>query len=133
MWRANDDGEPSSTAGKPILGQLLSNELSDILIIVTRYFGGIKLGVPGLIKAYRSAAADAIANAEVIEKIAGNIYTVKFDYLDMNSVMKVLKDMGLTPISQHFDNECTIETKVRLTQIEQFKKLLTNTQICQKV
>ena len=133
LWRANDDGEPSSTAGKPILGQLLSNELSDILIIVTRYFGGIKLGVPGLIKAYRSAAADAIANAEVIEKIAGNIYTVKFDYLDMNSVMKVLKDMGLTPISQHFDNECTIETKVRLTQIEQFKKLLTNTQICQKV
>lgn len=132
-WRINDDGEPSSTAGKPILGQILSNELSDILIVVVRYFGGIKLGVPGLIKAYKTAAADAIANNKIVEKIAGEFFTVTFDYLQMNDVMKVLKDMDIKPISQNFDNLCTIEVRVRLTQIEQFKELLKNTQICQKV
>lgn len=132
-WRINDDGEPSSTAGKPILGQTLSNELSDILIVVVRYFGGIKLGVPGLIKAYKTAAADAIANNKIVEKIAGEFFTVTFDYLQMNDVMKVLKDMDIKPISQNFDNLCTIEVRVRLTQIEQFKELLKNTQICQKV
>lgn len=132
-WRMNDDGEPSSTAGKPILGQILSNELSDILIVVVRYFGGIKLGVPGLIKAYKTAAADAIANNTIVEKIAGEFFTVTFDYLQMNDVMKVLKDMDIKPLSQSFDNLCTIEVRVRLTQIEQFKELLKNTQICPKV
>lgn len=132
-WRINDDGEPSSTAGKPIYGQILSNELSDLLIVVVRYFGGIKLGVPGLIKAYKSAAADAIANARIIEKIAGEIYTVTFDYLQMNEVMKVLKDLNITPSTQNFDLSCTIDVKVRLTQIDQFRELLKNTHICQKV
>ncbi|MCK9625330.1 MAG: YigZ family protein [Bacteroidales bacterium] len=132
IWRLNDDGEPSSTAGKPIFGQLLSNELSDILVIVIRYFGGIKLGVPGLIKAYKSATADAIANAEIINKIAGEYFTVSFEYQQMNDVMKVLKNLNINPISQISDALCSIEVRVRLTQIEQFKELLKNTHICQK-
>lgn len=131
-WRMNDDGEPSSSAGRPIHGQLLSNELSDILVVVVRYFGGIKLGVPGLIRAYKSATADAIANAEIIEKIAGEFFTITFDYLQMNDVMKVLKEMNITPISQSFDLTCTMEVRVRLTQIEQFYESLKNTQICRK-
>ena len=131
-WRMNDDGEPSSSAGRPIYGQLLSNELSDILVVVVRYFGGIKLGVPGLIRAYKSATADAIANAEIIEKIAGEFFTITFDYLQMNDVMKVLKEMNITPISQSFDLTYTMEVRVRLTQIEQFYESLKNTQICRK-
>jgi len=132
-WRINDDGEPSSTAGRPILGQILSNELSDILIVVVRYFGGIKLGVPGLIKAYKSATSDAIVNSDIVEKIAGEHYTVSFDYLQMNDVMKTLKDLNITPLSQQFDLQCSVDVKVRLTQIETFKELLKNTTICQKV
>ena len=131
-WRMNDDGEPSSTAGRPIYGQLLSNELSDILVVVVRYFGGIKLGVPGLIRSYKNATADAIANAEIVEKIAGEFFTVTFDYLQMNDVMKVLKEMNITPISQNFDLTCKMDVKVRLTQIEQFYESLKNTQICRK-
>jgi uncharacterized YigZ family protein len=131
-WRMNDDGEPSSTAGRPIYGQLLSNELSDILVVVVRYFGGIKLGVPGLIRSYKSATVDAIANAEIVEKIAGEFFTITFDYLQMNDVMKVLKEMNITPISQDFDLTCKMDVKVRLTQIEQFYESLKNTQICRK-
>lgn len=124
VWRATDDGEPSSTAGRPIHGQLLSNELSDILIIVVRYFGGIKLGVPGLIKAYKSAAADAIANAEIIEKVASECFEIKFNYEQMNSVMKTLKDMDITPLRQQFDNECTLLARVRLRDVERFSDVL---------
>ena len=123
-WRMNDDGEPSSTAGRPIHGQLLSNELSDILVVVVRYFGGTKLGVPGLIRAYRSATQDALSNAEVIEKVAGETLTVTFDYLQMNDVMKVLKDMDITPLNQQFDLRCTLTARVRLSRIEEFRKQL---------
>ena len=133
IWRINDDGEPSSTAGRPIYGQILSNELSDILIIVVRYFGGIKLGVPGLIKAYKTASAEAISNASIIEKIAGEYYTVSFDYLQMNDVMKVLKDLDITPFNQKFDLQCSVDVRVRLTQTETFMNLLNYTTICQKV
>ena len=128
-WRMNDDGEPSSTAGRPIHGQLLSNELSDILVVVVRYFGGTKLGVPGLIRAYRSATQDAIANAEIIEKVAGETLTVTFDYLQMNDVMKVLKDMDITPLNQQFDLRCTLTARVRLSRIEEFRKQLAFCQI----
>lgn len=121
IWRMNDDGEPSSTAGKPILGQILSNELSDILIIVVRYFGGILLGTSGLIQAYKGAAADAIANAEIIEKVASRQYEIRFGYLQMNSVMKILKNYKLTPQRQNFDNTCSITVNVRLSQIEAFE------------
>ncbi len=128
-FRMNDDGEPSSTAGRPIYGQLLSQELSDILVVVVRYFGGVKLGVPGLIRAYKTATQDALANATVIEKIAGEHFTVKFGYLQMNDVMKVLKEMGITPLKQSFDLDCTLEVRVRLTQIEDFRKQLAFCQI----
>ena len=128
-YRMNDDGEPSSTAGRPIHGQLLSQELSDILVVVVRYFGGTKLGVPGLIRAYKSATQDALANATVIEKIAGEHFSLTFDYLQMNDVMKVLKDMGITPLKQEFDLRCKMEVRVRLTQIEDFRKQLAFCQI----
>lgn len=123
-FRANDDGEPSGSAGRPILGQIDSLGLSDILVVVVRYFGGIKLGIPGLIRAYRSSTADALSQAEVIGKVAGRTFRVGFDYLSMNSVMKVLKDMGLTPSSQDFSLSCTLEVRVRLSQEEDFRARL---------
>lgn len=128
-YRMNDDGEPSSTAGRPIHGQLLSNGLSDILVVVVRYFGGTKLGVPGLIRAYKSAAQDAIAHAQLIDKIAAEPFTLIFDYLQMNDVMKVLKEMGITPLRQTFDLRCTLSVRVRLSQIEDFRKHLDFCQI----
>ena len=121
-YRMNDDGEPSSTAGRPIHGQLLSQGLSDILVVVVRYSGGTKLGVPGLIRAYKSATQDALAHADIIEKVAGEPFTIAFDYLQMNDVMKVLKDMGITPLRQSFDLRCTMDVRVRLSQIEDFRK-----------
>ncbi len=122
IWRCNDDGEPSSSAGRPILGQILSNELSDILIVVVRYFGGIKLGVPGLIKAYKSASSDAIANAEIVEKIATVPFNIRFSYEKMNDVMKGLKEMNVTPTDQFFDLTCSIDLRVRMRDIERFKE-----------
>ena len=119
-WRMNDDGEPSSTAGRPIYGQILSAELSDILVVVVRYFGGIKLGVPGLIRAYKTSTADAIANATIIEKIATEPFNIIFDYLQMNAVMKRLKDLGLTPTNQQFDLNCSLRVDVRLALIDTF-------------
>ena len=128
-YRLSDDGEPSSTAGRPIHGQLLSQELSDILVVVVRYFGGVKLGVPGLIRAYRTATQDALANARIVEKVAGEHFTLKFGYLQMNDVMKVLKDMGITPLRQSFDLDCSLEVRVRLSQIEDFRRQLAFCQI----
>ena len=119
-FRANDDGEPSGSSGRPVLGQIDSNGLSDILVVVVRYFGGIKLGIPGLIRAYKTATADAIANAEIVEKIASKMYRVHFGYMSMNSVMKVFKDMGLEQRNQKFDMECSLDTCVRLSQVETF-------------
>lgn len=121
-WRFNDDGEPSSTAGKPIFGQLLSNELSDILVVVVRYFGGIKLGVPGLIKAYKAAAADAIAAAEIVEKTATELISVSFGYEVTDKVMRLLREMGLTPEEFVSEMECTIRVRVRLRDAEAFKQ-----------
>ncbi len=123
-FRFNDDGEPSSTAGRPIYGQILSHELSDILIIVVRYFGGTKLGVPGLIKAYKEAAADAIAAGEIVQKIATTHCTVNFAYAAMDKVMRVLKDMNLTPSAFNSAMECEIEVDVRLSEVENFQSRL---------
>jgi len=116
LWRANDDGEPSSTGGKPILGQLLSMELTNVLVVVVRYFGGIQLGVSGLINAYRSAAAAALAQAQIVEKVAKEILTLKFPYLEMNRIMKLVKEEGLETLSQHFDNECEITLAIPLSK-----------------
>ena len=130
VFRANDDGEPSSSAGRPILGQIDSAGLSDILVVVVRYFGGIKLGIPGLIRAYKTSTADALENAEIIEKIAGKNYRVHFEYMNMNPVMKTLKDLGLEQKNQQFDLNCTLDTRVRLSLEEEFKKQLEDIEGC---
>ncbi|MBR0533803.1 MAG: YigZ family protein [Bacteroidales bacterium] len=132
-WRANDDGEPSSTAGRPILGQILSAELSDILIVVVRYFGGILLGTSGLTVAYKTAAADAIANSAIIEKTASELFEIRFDYLQMNDVMKAIKELQIVPMDQIFDEKCLIVAPVRLRDIPRFKEMLKSTDICQRV
>lgn len=119
-WRANDDGEPSGSAGRPILGQIDSAGLSDILVVVVRYFGGIKLGIPGLIRAYRTSTADALSHATVMEKTAGKNYSVKFPYLSMNDVMKTVKDLSLPQKNQFFGECCSIELRVRLSQEDDF-------------
>lgn len=107
--RANDDGEPSGTGGKPIQGVLLSNNITNVLIAVVRYFGGVKLGTGGLIQAYRAAAADAIENTEIIEKIVEITYIISYDYLQMNEVMKVLKEQDCQILKQNFELRCEIE------------------------
>ena len=120
VFRASDDGEPSGSAGRQILGQIDSAGLSDILVVVVRYFGGIKLGIPGLIRAYKSSTADALARAVVVEKIAGRNFMVEFPYLSMNSVMKVVKDLNLPQRNQSFAGSCSMELRVRLSQVETF-------------
>ena len=127
LFRANDDGEPSSTAGKPILGQIQSFDLTNILIVVVRYFGGTLLGVSGLINAYRNAALDAINQAEIVEKLVEKWLLVEFDYGAMNEVMKIFKDEKLPQTDPQFDLRCSIKTHIRfseLTRIEQaFSKI----------
>ena len=132
-FRANDDGEPSGSAGRPILGQIDSMGLSDVLVVVVRYFGGIKLGIPGLIRAYKTSTADALGQAEIIEKVAGKRFRLTFDYLSMNGVMKVLKDLGLTPVGQDFGLQCSLEVRVRLALEEDFRNRLTDLAILEDI
>lgn len=120
LWRASDDGEPSGTAGRPILGQIDSAGLSDVAVIVVRYFGGIKLGVPGLIAAYKAATAEALSNATIIRKIAGKTLKLSFPYDAMPELMKVIKDMGLTYRDMEFAESCSMTVRVRLGAIEEF-------------
>ncbi len=112
-FRANDDGEPSSTAGKPILGQIQSNDLTNVLIVVVRYFGGIKLGVSGLINAYREAAADAIANAVIVEKTVNEQVRIQFSYLAMNDVMKIVKEEAPEVLERNFEIACEMLLAIR--------------------
>jgi len=125
-WRANDDGEPSSSAGRPILGQLLSNDLSDILVVVVRYFGGTKLGIPGLIKAYKSATSDALSKAVTIEKTACQTWRVTFGYESMNEVMKCLKDLKIETLSQKMDSSCSFVIRVPLLQVSEIEERLSS-------
>ena len=129
-FRANDDGEPSGSSGRPVLGQIDSCGLSDILVVVIIYFGGIKLGIPGLIRAYKTSTADALANAQIIEKIASRHFRVHFGYMSMNGVMKVMKDMGLEQKNQKFDMECSLETTVRLSQVDSFIERMGDVEGC---
>ena len=126
-YRANDDGEPSYTAGKPILGQIQANDLTDILLVVVRYFGGTLLGVSGLINAYKTAAAQALKNAIIIEKTVNEIYQINFEYTLINEVMKILKDHKVSIKNQLFENNCELSFSVRKNnslQIEnQLKKV----------
>ena len=123
-FRANDDGEPSSTAGKPILGQINSNELTDILVVVVRYYGGVNLGTGGLIVAYRTAAAEAIVAAEVEMRQVEERITYDFTYPMMNDVMRIVKEMNPTIVSQTFDNTCSITLSIRKSEAEQLRSRL---------
>ena len=120
-FRANDDGEPSSTAGKPILGQINKNELTDILIIVVRYYGGVNLGTSGLIVAYRTATAEAIANAEIVSQFVEEEVVFDFPYIMMNDVMKIIKDMSPRIISQTYDNTCEMKLSIRKSEAPMLK------------
>ena len=122
--RTNDDGEPSGTAGKPILGQLLSAEVTDCLIVVVRYFGGTKLGVPGLIAAYREAAAEALAAATVVERTVDREIRVDFPYMAMNDVMRAIKECRPTVRTQRFDNLCTMELTIRESRADELEERL---------
>lgn len=119
FFRSNDDGEPSGSAGKPILGQIQSNDLTNILIVVVRYFGGTLLGVPGLIAAYRGAAADAITNGKIVEKQVMEIYELKFPYAAMNDVMKILKEENLEQWDQDFQLDCKLKFSVRKSRADE--------------
>lgn len=123
-FRANDDGEPSSTAGKPILGQINSHDLTNILVCVVRYYGGVNLGTGGLIVAYRTAAADAIEHAVIEERLVEETVTYQFTYPMMNGVMRIVKDMQPRIVSQSFDNDCTIVLAIRKSKASELKTRL---------
>ena len=123
-FRANDDGEPSSTAGKPILGQINSNNLTDILIIVVRYFGGIELGTSGLIVAYRTAAAEAIAAAHIEERTVDETITITFEYPHLNSVMRIVKEDKPEVLTQSFELTCEMTLRIRQSCIDSLKSRL---------
>ncbi len=124
QFRSNDDGEPSGTAGKPILGQIKSHELTNILVLVVRYFGGIKLGSSGLIVAYKEAAAEALANATIIEKTVNGQLSFSYEYPMMNSVMKIIKELEPQIITQNYDNDCLMSLQIRTGLLEQLRKKL---------
>lgn len=123
-FRANDDGEPSSTAGKPILGQINSNNLTDILIIVVRYFGGIELGTSGLIVAYRTAAAEAIAAAHIEERTVDETITITFEYPHLNSVMRIVKEDKPDVLTQSFELTCEMTLRIRQSRMDTLKSRL---------
>lgn len=125
-FRINDDGEPSGTAGKPIYGQILSHDLTNILIVVIRYFGGVKLGVRGLINAYKAAALEAIDNNTIEEKIIKEVYELEFDYPLMNEVMRVLKEQDLEQISHDFSMSCKILFAVRRNSADSIKGIFSS-------
>ncbi len=123
-YRANDDGEPSSTAGKPILGQINSNELTDILVVVVRYFGGIELGTSGLIVAYRTAASNAISAATIVEKTVDEEIIVAFEYPYLNSIMRIIKEDHPTIVAQRFDMDCEMTLRIRKGEASRLRSRL---------
>ncbi|SDZ97483.1 uncharacterized protein, YigZ family [Porphyromonadaceae bacterium NLAE-zl-C104] len=125
-FRSNDDGEPSGTAGRPILGQINSAELTDVLITVVRYFGGTLLGTGGLIKAYKEAAADAVANAEIVERTVDDTINIAFDYTLLNEVMRVLKQFDTVRWTQDFTDSCRMRLEIRRTLSPQLTNMLTS-------
>jgi uncharacterized YigZ family protein len=123
-YRLNDDGEPSGTAGKPILGQINSAELTDVLLLVVRYFGGTLLGTGGLIKAYKEAAADAIAHAEIVEKTVDDVIEIEFNYILLNDVMRVLKQFESAQWTQDFSESCSMRVQIRRSLSPQLREML---------
>lgn len=126
VFRFNDDGEPSGTAGRPILNVLLSKDVTNVLVVVVRYFGGTLLGVPGLINAYKMATLDAFESASIVEKTVNDIYSIEFDYLQMNAVMRLVKEENLLILNQQFDNNCCMEVEIRKMQVNQVVHKLEN-------
>ena len=126
VFKLNDDGEPAGTAGRPILNTILSNDLTNILIVVVRYFGGTLLGVPGLINAYKMAAADALSSAAVIELTVNDVYVLSFDYLQMNDIMKIIKENSLRILTQTFENSCLVELEIPKSQLNTVLSRLEN-------
>jgi uncharacterized YigZ family protein len=128
LFRANDNGEPSGTAGKPILGQIDSRDLTNVLVIVVRYFGGIKLGTSGLIVAYKAAAAEALDATEHVEKTINEEITLKFSYPLLNDVLRIVKEENPRIVEQVFDNECVVRLSIRLSRMprlrERYEKLV---------
>ncbi len=124
LFRINDDGEPSSSAGKPIHGQLLSHDLTNVLVVVVRYFGGTKLGIPGLINAYKTATKEAIANTKIISKTVNHFYSIDFEYPMMQPVMRFVKEQNVTQVSTKLEISCNVEISVRKKDSEMiFEKL----------
>ena len=123
-YRASDDGEPANTAGKPILGQLMAHGVTNVLVVVVRYFGGILLGTGGLAQAYKQAAADALARAEMVTEAVTETYRLSFAYPDLNHVLKVVKEMNLEYYEQDFNLNCTMKVKIRKSLSGQMKKRL---------
>lgn len=119
IFRLNDDGEPAGTAGRPILNALLSQDLTNIIVVVVRYFGGTLLGVPGLINAYKSATIDALDQAQIIEKTVNDVYSIHFEYVHMNEVMRVMKELQLNILKQDFGNDCLLTFEIRQGQVNQ--------------
>ena len=119
-YRLSDDGEPSGSSGRPILNTLYSKEITNILVVVVRYFGGTLLGIPGLINAYRSATEDALENAQIVEKHLFNLYDLQFSYVQMNDVMRIVKEMELPVREQTFEMECKMVLEVRTILTERF-------------
>jgi len=124
VFRVNDDGEPSGTAGRPILNTLLSHNITNIAVVVVRYFGGTLLGVPGLINAYKVATEEALKSVKIVEKTVNDVYQVSFNYLQMNDVMKLIKNENLNIIEQQFDTDCLVKIEVRKSQVEKIMGLL---------
>lgn len=121
-FRSNDNGEPSGTAGKPILGQINSLELTDVIVLVVRYFGGVKLGTSGLIVAYRTAAAEALSNAEIVDRTVDVEYTFTFEYPFMNGIMKVVREMDARIVSQSYDMDCSMTLSIRKGKLDELKE-----------
>ena len=117
VYRINDDGEPSGTAGRPILNTLLSYDVTNLLVVVVRYFGGTLLGVPGLIHAYKTATQEALQAAEVVELTVNDRYRVSFDYEQMNNIMRIVKEEGISVLNQAFDTRCQLDVEIRQQQV----------------
>jgi uncharacterized YigZ family protein len=124
IFRANDDGEPNHSAGDPILGQIRARQLTQVLVVVVRYFGGIKLGVGGLVQAYKTAASEALEQAEIVERVMTCPLQYQIDYIRLNEVMKVVKDYELEVVDQQFENTCSIRLRVRKKWAEEVKAKL---------
>ncbi|GGG90982.1 hypothetical protein GCM10007415_26970 [Parapedobacter pyrenivorans] len=117
IFRINDDGEPSGTAGRPILNTLLSYDVTNVLVVVVRYFGGTLLGVPGLIHAYKTATQEALAVADIVELTVNDVYRIAFGYEHLNAIMRIVKEENLTVLKQDFDNHCTMDVEIRQLQV----------------